>query len=550
MSLRKLLSRVLPEFPEIRGQNEVDVLQEIPVETLYLALKSADTDLALWFFENARPTQVQGLIDLDCWTGDHFQPERFENFFRMFSLLSPQKIWEYMKDLDAEIIVRGLLEYLHVEDYDPQNPPDYPDEAMMLSPDNKYLLVLKTDKPGVKEAFFLWLNKFSSMDLELMRLHLESCKWEQISDLEEYAFQNKKGRLEEMGFVDRTEALSLYSVGRAPDLKQKLLKNPFTRDTKSPLKMKNDTESYDYEQDSLSTELLPAALNSGLLEAGFLRDSFAVLPVGPLREAIFLELLRTVNAALSADDLMQKDFESISEASGRSRRYIDLGLSYLADDQAGRAERGAELLRTQPMMEIYRLGWLVLRDMLTVVEELRKVFPKGFFHPLDEKILNKLSGRHPELDLEELQILGSNSKTLVSVEASYRLGNYLAQLAPIGKFFAVDLGVKLELSTRPLQFGDNVFARLFTALFRQSCGQDFAPSPLTLSEFLKLKVKFDQKAFSDSLKVLSEKAPAAAQILLQKRLELESDELLSQLKMKHSPDTRFFRVFNWRDEPN
>ncbi len=183
MSLRNLLHPVLPSLDSNSfSGNDVEILQEVPIETLFLALKECDTETSLWLFQNSRPEQVQGLIDLDCWNGDKFLPERFDPYFRTLSLLSPLKLQEYMKWLDPEIIVRGLMEYADVLDFDPQNPPDFPESQILITMDSKYVLLMETENPEIREALFTWINKFSSTDLPLLRRPLESCKWDQPSD--------------------------------------------------------------------------------------------------------------------------------------------------------------------------------------------------------------------------------------------------------------------------------------------------------------------------------------------------------------------------------
>lgn len=542
MSLRKFLSPVLPSFPQVKEDDEIDVLHEIPVETLYLALKKADMDLALWFFENATPAQVQGLVDIDCWLGDEFQPAHFEKFFRLFSLLEPEKLGFYMKGLDAEIIVRGLMDYIHVEDYDPQNPPDYAEDRMMLSPDNKYLLVVKTDNPGVKESLYLWLNKFSASDLELMRRHLESLKWEAASDLEEHAYLMKKGRLEEMGFVDRTEALALYAVDRAPELRKKILANPLERGAKRGLPKHTEMGM------EVAESLLPQAMKESLFEEGFLQESFRAVRDPEVKEAIFLELLRTVNASLSADDLLQKDLETIFSSSRRARRYLDLGLNYLAGENAGKSAEGALLLEVHPLMQIYRLGWLVLRDMTLVAADVRKIFPAPFFHYLDEEVLLAVNGRHLELSKVELERISSKADTLVHPEASFRLGVYLSQLAQLGRYLKVELGDSLDLTKRPVAKHESAFARLITALYRQACGQAFNADLMGVEEFGKLAESFDEALVQKTAKLLVEKAPEAARPILQARLQEDLAELATLAHLGQDIDPAFVRILAWKKE--
>ncbi|MEI7441809.1 MAG: DUF6178 family protein, partial [bacterium] len=109
MSLNSLLKSVLPELPAVSIEREIETLQMLPAETLFLSLKEADSETALWVMENARASQVQGVLDLDCWQGDAFLPERFFRYFEFITYTTPERLLEYMKDLDPEIIVLSLM---------------------------------------------------------------------------------------------------------------------------------------------------------------------------------------------------------------------------------------------------------------------------------------------------------------------------------------------------------------------------------------------------------------------------------------------------------
>ncbi len=320
MSLKSFLEPVIPNLPSLSPDKEIETLRMLPAETLFLALKDANSETALWVMENAKANQIQGVIDLDCWQADNFLPERFFRYFEFMTYTTPEKLSEFTRDLDPEVIVLSLMEVVEVSDFDPQNPPEAQEASFILSPDSKYILTLKTQDPNLKERLIQWMNKMSHADMNMLRRHLESIKWESKSDAEEFAYQIKKGRIEELGFVEKEEAVQFYSYDQAPRLKKDLLENPLKKEVKedTPLLETIGSESF-----------LPQPLSKAMQSDGFFRDSVQLIENNHLVEMLRMELVRTINAVFTADDVLSSDLEVLKASAARTRQYLDLGLLYL-----------------------------------------------------------------------------------------------------------------------------------------------------------------------------------------------------------------------------
>jgi len=555
MSLRSLVSSVLPQFPQVQPEMEIEVLHELPVETLFLALKAADADTSMWFFENALPEQVQGLLDLELWEGPEFLPERAEEIFKTLCQLSPTKLLEYMKRLDPEIIVRTLMELCTVQDYLPTEPLDLPDSDYLLSPDSKYALIIKSENPEMREALYQWLNRLSSASLDVMRRHLESCKWEQVSDLEEYAYTVKKGRLEDMGFVDAHEAQALYAYGTASELRKELVENPISKSQKTRVRSLDDAD--ENHEPLMPEQWWPRVISEPLGAAGFLAKALSEIKSPVLKEVILQEIIRTVNASLAADRLLHCDLEKIALGTARARRYLDLGLSYLSQ---GSAETGAQWLETQPLSAVYRLGWLVVQDLQKAAKQLAKSAGSArFFGDIDGLLIESLQTRHPELDARVAQDLGGGMQAapLLDLDQVLKVGERLAALAWVQKFFLETLELTLRFSSDPLKNGDSAYARLATLVFRQQAAAGAAPSdialdarPLTLAEWTQGAANFDATRFLRSLEMIAEQSPAPAKPLLLKRLKALADDLAYFTKNNPTkkPDPRFFKCLIFAEQ--
>ncbi len=542
MSLNQLLGNVLPQFPQVPASSDVEVLREIPIETLYLALKDADTDVTLWFFENALPEQVQGLIDIDSWQGSEFFLERFDPYFQMIALCAPHKIASYMNKLDPEIIVRGLRSYFDVIDYNPQEPPEVPESKLMITLDQKYALILKTESPETREMIYLWLNKFSAGGIDLLRRHLESCKWENDIDLEEFAYQLKKGRLEDMGFVDYHEAVAVYSSGSASNFKDQILEQPLSLGDKLGVETKVTGDEETGSLSPLTEAFLPELFKQSFFSQGILHNAFLKLNSAKLKEVLLLEMIRVTNMSLSADNLLHSDLETIAKASIRSRQYLDLGLSYLT---GGNLEEAVKALEVYRLADVYRLGWLVIHDLTTAAKALKTKYSPQLFAPKDRELLNHLNSRHLDIPADLLKTeFTIEAEDLIKLESLLKLGSRLGQLAAIGHFFTETLQDSLQLKSQPLSADESAYSRLLTGLFRFVCTNDanVNANPITPSEWETLASQYDSVKMKALTKNIIDKVPATAKALFESRIQQLTTDLENYIQHNSTkyPSKKFF----------
>jgi hypothetical protein len=532
MNLKNFLEPVIGSLPNVAEKNEIEVLQEMPAQTAFFALKEANTDLAQWFFDNALPEQVQALVDLDCWNGDQFNAERFAEFFHHIARCSPEKLYEYTKEIDPEIIVRTLIEYADVFDFDPQEPPNVAEEQLLLSPDNLYAIILKTENPDLKESLYQWLNKLSAMDLQLMRRHLESCKWEQKTEIEEFAFTIKKGRLEDLGFVDRSEAVSLFSRGDAPSYKKYLLENP--------LEPKAKEESF-YTMEHVEGAFVPEILKEPLAESLIFSEALKKISKNSIKEVLVMEALRSMNISIMADDLIHEDLQTIREATERSRRYMDLGLFYLSD---GNIEKCADLMITQSLHSCTRLGWLLVHDLVHAASLINSTYPLNFWHSKDQDLLKALHGRHPEATPQIFNDLNVQTQDLISLESVVKVAERLNEISSLGQFFREKMTDTLALNTQSFMENETLLIRLLTALANQIARNEFAPRALTPEIWTELMAKNLDQSLSPMLDLVIKTTPEPGRKLLKKRVEEHLNEIKHYIQNKKDfPDPRFFKAF-------
>jgi len=532
MEIKKLVHNIIEDFNEKEiTLASTEVLQQIPPETIYLSLKESDWATSLWLFENLKTEQLQSLIDIDCWKGDQFCAERYRPFFSLFSLMHPTKLKEHMKNLDPEIIVRNFIEYAQIIKYDHEEPPDVEEHLLLISPDHAYAFVFYKEDREIKEEIYQWMNKLYAGDLDLSRRILESCIWEQKSELEEFAYTIKKGRLEENGFLDKHEAVKIFSTGNAPSFKEFLLDHPLKKEYKKSIARISG---------SIDEKMLPEAITSKLFTDNFFTNVLSQIEDTELREALGLEAIRSLNALLITDDIFHKDLIEIQNAVELGRHYLNLGLTYLSGANPNLA---VDAIETQSFLNILRLGWLLSQDLVKAAQKI-KANEINYFPKEDKELVLALDKRHPEISPLLLQDLGCESRNYLSLEGVTKIATRLGEIASFQSFCSEDLADALNNTEDPIEENENAFSRLLTGVLRQASSLSFSTKAMSKSEWETLVQNFNIDEAKKIVQLMSNKT----QPVLKNYFYLKLNDVLEEFKVflntnKDFPDAKFFSHF-------
>src|SRR5262249_33007568 len=156
-------------------------------------LRDASELLAL-----ASPEQIRGFIDLDVWLKDRLAPSEMTEWLQILAELGPDKIGRSVEALDPELIALYIKRILRVYDLSlGEEPPNEPEGHYYPTPDRFFLLDILPDGETGKavERVIDWLYRY---DLELARRVVMSAKWELDSDLEEWSYRFRTGRMADL----------------------------------------------------------------------------------------------------------------------------------------------------------------------------------------------------------------------------------------------------------------------------------------------------------------------------------------------------------------
>ena len=199
--LNALLSR--PDAPLL--------IRRARIEDLHYLIKSigvADSQEILLY---AGPEQIRGLMHIETFKGDEFVPERFISYMDLIEDVSHDKALKVINNMDPEAIALTILKYAEVkvvsEDSDPN------DEAMpvMLTPDNVFYLVFKTEEAEGQAEVKRLLDLLYEADMQLAHNVLFMCMYDTYSNIQEELFRTRENLLEETGFPKYDERFEIFA---------------------------------------------------------------------------------------------------------------------------------------------------------------------------------------------------------------------------------------------------------------------------------------------------------------------------------------------------
>jgi hypothetical protein len=246
--------------------------------------------------------------------------------------------------LDLEMLILTFRKHIRVHAALPIEEEDEPspyDEVLanelyrieFISPDNAW------NERVARSIQFLRL-----VDLDIYHRLMQGVMWEQDSELEEWAYRWKSGRLQDEGFPDYYEALETYSL---VDLERPL------PTSEAPLHAPGLPESAEISGlvPSYAWSLTPASTPLAMVLASDMSIE--------ARERLRWEMVYLCNRELVVDQVDFADATAVRASLARVHAYLNVGLEYLSDKEA---QSLARLLTTHALQAIYQIGFtLALR---------------------------------------------------------------------------------------------------------------------------------------------------------------------------------------------
>lgn len=325
-----------------------DYIKTINPHALFRLIKDAGFDQGMDLIPYVAPDQLQLFLDLDCWKKDRIDTTRMAAWLAVIVADADDAHFHAaIRDMDPEVIAlffkKNFVAVEPIEDEDQGIPDHMPDNAV-LSPDNAYALVYPEDQ-DIAALLRALVDRLYFVDPGLAWALFEAVRWELESQMEETAYRFRTSRIEEYGFVDRTEALAVYA--RVDPVETR------TRFEEGKLAAKPILAV-------APTLDLPAVVSENVDESFFFFQILSSIDDTDTVQRLTAELIALNNRTMIADGIEPGEIETGQEVVQRTTGFLSLGLEFLSRAVPEEAQKALELI---PLRRIFQVGYSITLDL-------------------------------------------------------------------------------------------------------------------------------------------------------------------------------------------
>ena len=342
------LSRFRAALSRARTQKRADVIladpdadrliPTLPIQDLYLAIKDVGLADAEELVGAASAEQIQGFLDMDGWEGDSLSVDRMRPWFDMLATIGYEKLAEIVESLDAEEVALFLQKQANIYDLSMDDLPEEPEGRFWPTPDTFYVLdILPPGEEG--KAVERFVDHLYRADLELARRVVMAAKWEMASDLEDWAYRFRQGRMADLGFPDADEAMKIYK--------------PIV-----PATVRLPEEGAPREPHAGAVAVpgttMPVLIADAIDARSLLGEALGTLATDAAIERSHAQLVTLFNRALAADRIDPSDLASARLVLDDVVAYLGLGVEYVSRGDVALAGRAIEEIAHE---RLFRVGF-------------------------------------------------------------------------------------------------------------------------------------------------------------------------------------------------
>ncbi len=324
--------------------NAADLVHALSPVELTIMLKEVP-DMRPLLLQLAQPEQIRLVLDLDCWHKDTLQSSRILEWLEDLQRSGLDTFTQTLAELDAEFLVAFLRGYLRVQATLPPEEEDEPrtyEEALV----NELYHAEFLDPEGPhNERVQRLLNFMRAADLDQYNRLMQAAMWEQDSELLEWAYRWKSGRLQDEGFPEYYEVLEHHHL---VDLQQ-LAPEPSTV-VASPAPPESAEE----------VGLVPAYAWSFTPSGSSLEKAMTGEFSAEVLERLCWEMVALCNRALIYDQVDFADAAAVRASFERAHAYLNIGLDYLGSRDK---QPLAYLLNHYALSLIYQVGFTLVMHL-------------------------------------------------------------------------------------------------------------------------------------------------------------------------------------------
>ncbi len=308
-----------------------ELVQRLPEIELFLMVKRSEERDVLELVSLTNLEQFQYLLDLDFWNKDQLDLGKATQWLGILLECGEERVQEFIQSTDPEFIALLLKKFLHVIKFEGE-PTEVSALASLFTLDQQYYVAFK--KPEARPIFQRFLEYLYYVDEDLYRGLMEVVIVELESELEEFNYHLRNGRLADHGFPGFEEALELYRFIH-------------------PESLRSEKVSGHAERAKVTEEANPNFYLTLQEEGSFFSHVLSQITDSLEQDRLQREMAALCNRAMAAEPLEVFSPNEIERVTGKVFHYLSLGLEFVSRRNK---TKGIELLRSIPLQEIFQGG--------------------------------------------------------------------------------------------------------------------------------------------------------------------------------------------------
>ena len=314
-------------------------IRQMPVAHLFFAAKDLESGEVARLLPHITEEQWTAILDLDVWSRDNVRPGAFVSWQKYIIAAQDAVARKLIRAADQELW--ELIFKREVQVHEKSEEDEYQGEAeqgeWLLTPDDYFLIILPPDSERARLLRDLILRLYE-LEPEYAARLISSAGARTSQEIEEVGYQNRKRRVEGLGFQDYFEALEIYTYLPSEE--------PFPEKRSETIH-------------PVST--LPAKLPQAEEQSLLLLFKALALVTPPQEAQILLEELVFVgNKILSADQVSVADPARVKQGIRKAIMGINLGLDWWSSGDSSKAVEG---LQAHYLQTFFQAGYSRLEEL-------------------------------------------------------------------------------------------------------------------------------------------------------------------------------------------
>ncbi|MDB9787169.1 DUF6178 family protein [Bacteriovoracaceae bacterium] len=302
---------------ELLIEEGIDI-HKVPLTPLFTALKKLDYHQLAQYLPLLSAHQRQLMVDIDVWKKSYFSPSQFRSWIKTYELVNDDTVQkQFLLSWDFLLYLRSVF---RISTYDIEEGESPQHDNFFVTDDTSFLLEFDPSFDDLQTVQNLVRIMYSLFDTQVIHTLFLQLINENYTSWEFELYEQKKNRLDEIGYIDYYDALEVFSPLHSSSRIQKFISKKH-----GPKKQVHFSNHFDNQ--FLQTNVLKSLQR----ETPLIQDQLNLVTDSKRIQYLNFNLTRLVNASCSLNQSESSSAIQIAKIAKEIGTYTNLGCSILLE---------------------------------------------------------------------------------------------------------------------------------------------------------------------------------------------------------------------------